>query len=385
MPGNGIITYHDGYPNMIARVAAWNQVTGANGTYTSGFLSDTVSFDRLTLNLGVRWDRQAGSVLSYSQAGHSAMPDLLPDLTGEAVDDAIVWNSISPRIGLSYALTEDRGTILRASYATFASQMNAGEASFFSSAGSFRGVYFYGVTDTNGNQTVDVAELAGRTCNNALVASGDCNYYGFDINNPGRVGTPNHNIHDYSTPTTHEVIFGMDHELMPNFGVSGNVTWRRFVNFNWRHVEGLDGNDYRQLGTFSGSYDQTGSFSVPYYGAIPANIPADRSRTEYTTRPDSSQRFLGFERDTAARLSFLMSMPITGGAALYKGADLAVDGLPPGTAPAFFWGIVASGVTGLAAVWLVLRVVRTRSFLPFVVYRVAAGLAVLALLASPLR
>ncbi|MDQ4090726.1 MAG: undecaprenyl-diphosphate phosphatase [Actinomycetota bacterium] len=96
-------------------------------------------------------------------------------------------------------------------------------------------------------------------------------------------------------------------------------------------------------------------------------------------------RFLGFDRNAAARLSFLMSMPITGGAALYKGAELAVDGLPPGTAAAFFWGIVASGITGLAAVWLVLRVVRTRSFLPFVVYRVVAGLAVLAVLASPLR
>ncbi|MGI8810601.1 MAG: undecaprenyl-diphosphate phosphatase [Acidimicrobiales bacterium] len=96
-------------------------------------------------------------------------------------------------------------------------------------------------------------------------------------------------------------------------------------------------------------------------------------------------RFLGFDRNAAARLSFLMSMPITGGAALYKGLGLAVDGLPPGTAAAFVWGIVASAITGLAAVWLVLRVVRTRSFLPFVVYRVLAGLAVLALLASPLR
>jgi undecaprenyl-diphosphatase len=96
-------------------------------------------------------------------------------------------------------------------------------------------------------------------------------------------------------------------------------------------------------------------------------------------------RFLGFERDAAARLSFLMSMPITGGAALYKGAELAADGLPPGTAAAFFWGIVASGITGIAAVWLVLTVVRTRSFLPFVVYRVLAGLAVLAVLASPQR
>jgi undecaprenyl-diphosphatase len=96
-------------------------------------------------------------------------------------------------------------------------------------------------------------------------------------------------------------------------------------------------------------------------------------------------RFLGFERDAAARISFLMSIPITGGAALYKGVELALEGLPPGTAPAFLWGIVASGITGLAAVWLVLRVVRTRSFLPFVAYRLLVGGAVLALLASPLR
>jgi undecaprenyl-diphosphatase len=96
-------------------------------------------------------------------------------------------------------------------------------------------------------------------------------------------------------------------------------------------------------------------------------------------------RALGFDRNAAARLSFLMSIPIIGGAALFKGADLATNGLPPGTAAAFLWGIVASAITGLGAVWLVLRVVRTRSFLPFVVYRVMAGVAVLAVLASPLR
>ena len=99
----------------------------------------------------------------------------------------------------------------------------------------------------------------------------------------------------------------------------------------------------------------------------------------------TAARFLGFERDAAARLSFLMSIPIIGGAAVYKGAEVAVEGLPPGMAAPFVWGILASAVTGLGAVWLVLRVVRTRSFLPFVAYRVLAGLSVLALLASPLR
>jgi undecaprenyl-diphosphatase len=99
----------------------------------------------------------------------------------------------------------------------------------------------------------------------------------------------------------------------------------------------------------------------------------------------TAARWLGFERDAAARLSFLMSLPITGGAAAYKGLKLAAGGMPPGTGGAFFWGIVASAVTGLAAVALVLRVVRTRSFRPFVLYRLGAGVAVLVILASPLR
>ncbi len=96
-------------------------------------------------------------------------------------------------------------------------------------------------------------------------------------------------------------------------------------------------------------------------------------------------RYLGFDRSSAARLSFLMSVPITGGAALYKGLGLVADGLPPGTGAAFLWGIVASGVTGIAAVALLMRVVRTQSFRPFVLYRLVAGAAVLVVLASPLR
>jgi undecaprenyl-diphosphatase len=89
----------------------------------------------------------------------------------------------------------------------------------------------------------------------------------------------------------------------------------------------------------------------------------------------SMGRYLGFDRDAAARLSFLMVIPITGGLGLYKGLKLfAVDGgLPPGFAAPFLWGIVASGITGFLAVAALLRLIRTRSFAPFVVYRVLAG------------
>jgi undecaprenyl-diphosphatase len=97
-------------------------------------------------------------------------------------------------------------------------------------------------------------------------------------------------------------------------------------------------------------------------------------------------RLLGFDRDAAARISFLMSLPVTAGALAYKGAKLSSDGgLPDGTAPAFFWGVVISAVTGLAAIHLLLTLLRTRSFAPFVAYRIMAGSAVLALMASGVR
>ena len=93
----------------------------------------------------------------------------------------------------------------------------------------------------------------------------------------------------------------------------------------------------------------------------------------------SMGRFLGYDRDAAARISFLMSVPITGGAGLYKALSVFAlgDGLPPGFAAPFLWGMVTSAVTGFIAVWGLMRLIRTRSFFPFVVYRIVLGLFVI--------
>jgi len=95
-------------------------------------------------------------------------------------------------------------------------------------------------------------------------------------------------------------------------------------------------------------------------------------------------RLAGLGRDGAARIAFLMSVPITAGAVVFKAADVfGADGggIPAGFGPAFAWGIVASAVTGWFAVWGTLKLVRTRTFKPFVIYRIVAGVAVLAIYA----
>lgn len=93
-------------------------------------------------------------------------------------------------------------------------------------------------------------------------------------------------------------------------------------------------------------------------------------------------RFVGFERDAAARLVFLMSLPIIAGAGVFSllDADIPSDFWPP-----FLWGMAASAITGWVAVWGTLRLVRSRTFRPFVTYRVLAGLAVLVVLATGWR
>lgn len=91
-------------------------------------------------------------------------------------------------------------------------------------------------------------------------------------------------------------------------------------------------------------------------------------------------RALKFDRVAAARLSFLMSLPIIAGAGAYKFVDvLGEGGIPADFRMPFVVGMLTSALTGYAAVWGTIRFVQTRTFTPFVGYRVVVGLAVIGL------
>jgi undecaprenyl-diphosphatase len=96
-------------------------------------------------------------------------------------------------------------------------------------------------------------------------------------------------------------------------------------------------------------------------------------------------RKLGFDRDAAARLSFLMGLPIIGGAVALKLGKQVARGFPHGFAAPFAWGIVASGISGYLAVWALLRLIRSRGFTPFVIYRVVAGVVILVVYGAGIR
>lgn len=90
--------------------------------------------------------------------------------------------------------------------------------------------------------------------------------------------------------------------------------------------------------------------------------------------------FRQFDREAAARLSFLLSTPAIGGAALLALRKLLEQGgVPPGMGAPFAVGILASAVTGCIVISFFLRFLRRHSLKFFVSYRIIFGIIIIAL------
>ena len=82
--------------------------------------------------------------------------------------------------------------------------------------------------------------------------------------------------------------------------------------------------------------------------------------------------FMGYDRAAATRYAFLLAIPAVVGAGLYELPEIPGGENAYGAAPTVVATVVAF-VVGYAAIAWLLRYVSTRSYLPFVVYRIALG------------
>jgi undecaprenyl-diphosphatase len=95
-------------------------------------------------------------------------------------------------------------------------------------------------------------------------------------------------------------------------------------------------------------------------------------------------RFLGYSRDAALRYSFLLAIPAVFGSGLYQLKDAFSSSAAPNVfsiPETFAATAVAFGVGYLVIAWL-LKFVTTKSFMPFIIYRVILGFVILILLAA---
>ena len=92
----------------------------------------------------------------------------------------------------------------------------------------------------------------------------------------------------------------------------------------------------------------------------------------------SAARLAGLDREAAARFSFLMATPITAGAAIFEVRKLATGeaGVAVSVGPLVV-GLIAAFISGMLAIGLMLRYLRTRSLTIFVVYRLILAVVVI--------
>ena len=88
--------------------------------------------------------------------------------------------------------------------------------------------------------------------------------------------------------------------------------------------------------------------------------------------------FLGFDRQTAARFSFLLSIPVILGAFLLNVGDIS-GAAGSGDGFAYLMGAVAAGISGFVAVSFLMRYLKNHRLRPFAIYTAALGILVIVL------
>jgi hypothetical protein len=224
---------------------------GSQTTYWSGYIGDTFTLNRMTLNLGLRWDRQNSINNASEIPGNALIPDLLPGISYPGGGTGILWNNISPRVGFTYALDEEFRTIVRGSFARYHGQLQTYQTTYDNPLGSSAYLQ-YAWDDANGDREVQLPEVDF----NDLRTFG-----GLDPNNPGAIGeTPDEIDPDYTADTDYEFVLGVDREVMTDFALGVAYTWRRSSNIEWYPFIGVTSADY-ELGD---PVTTNGYTSTPY-------------------------------------------------------------------------------------------------------------------------
>jgi len=257
-------------------------------SYTSLYAGDTFTKDRLTLNLGLRFDHQTSNNAPSAAVANPNFSSLLPALDFDGSGTGATWDNLSPRVGFTYALSESRKTVLRGSYAKYASQISSGDGTYDNPIGSVSYLAYYW-DDRNNDRTVQTSEV--------LLDQGVQYYGAIDPANPAAATSPNKIDPNYKAPTDQELIAGIDHELFPNFAIGAAYTYRRSNDLTWQTRNDTTSADYTALAPVTRN-TVSGSFTGQPFGRtrfVPGRIQ--------TNRPDNTRNFSGFEVSAIKRLA----------------------------------------------------------------------------------
>jgi carboxypeptidase family protein/TonB-dependent receptor-like protein len=309
--GNQLAGYINSATNVIARVERGADIN-YGGKYGDLYLGDMFTKDRLTVNVGLRYDMQSAKNLESSAPANAAFPDRLPAAVFPGNDNNLQdWKNLSPRVGMSYALDESRRTIVRASYARYYQQLAFGNVTVENPTSP--GYVAYGWNDANGDRVVQPGEIDFSSVR-----------YSSSVNlaDPGSVSadTVNKIDRDRKPRKDDEFILGLDRELGASFAVGVAFTYRK--GNDWSTADRTT-TGYRLAGACSdptnptkatcplmtaADYTQNAPVTANGYTGFtyspnPALVTAGRSGRLITNRDGYSTAYKGLEGSLNKRLS----------------------------------------------------------------------------------
>jgi hypothetical protein len=266
------------------------------GKSTNAYLGDTIMVGNLTVQAGLRYDQQKGSNSAGTAVANPVVPEILPAETFPGVS-GLKWNNVSPRLGLTYALGSDRRTLLRAGYSRYVDQATSG-AIASASPGATSYIYYY-FNDLNKDN------IAQR---NEIDFNYDVGHFGFDPKNPTLSTQFTRWASKLKAPHTDELILGGEREVMTDFSVGINGTYRKlkdFIQTVGEHTQGAGDfytpADYVLHAPISATLPNGSVVSLPYYVLKPGiSAPV---YSVIRNRPDYDQTYKGLEFDATKRMS----------------------------------------------------------------------------------
>ena len=249
-----------------------NRTVKIRSDYEAGWVQDTLTLNRWTVNAGVRYDRQYMKNLPANDPGNPLVPGqdadspgLLPPLNFNGNNaGGFSWNSFEPRVGATYALGKDRTTLLRGTFSRYAEQLGQLPLSTRVNPIGYGYAYFY-FADANHNHVLDPGELGSLQFGYT---------YNIDPTNPAGP-PPNVNARNLGPTLTDEITFGVDQGFGPNFAVGVNLIYRHIHDIPESRAFVLDQatgqvrqvtrDDYVPKGTVTGTLPNGKTSTVPVY------------------------------------------------------------------------------------------------------------------------
>jgi hypothetical protein len=268
----------------------------------SAFVQDTYTHNRLTAQIGVRYDFNHDQALASSVATNPLVPQLLPGITFPGADPGVTFNNVSPRLGFTYDVTGTGKTLAKVNYAMYWGQVGTGGVASQVNPVTRVSVRYPWI-DLNGDKFVQANEVqlgsnGGRT---PLAVTGN-----WDPNNPTAVTTANTVDPNLKNDRTDEFIAGFDHEIAPGFAAGASYIWRRYGGFQFTDVLGLQSSDYTAVqytpaAATCPSAQAARCPTVTYYQPL-FQLPTITNLTNFTT-DQFNRTFNGVELTARKRLS----------------------------------------------------------------------------------